>query len=48
MVKAKAIKTKAGSLPKKKIGSLADFRKAMPAWSKPSCELIRETRDEDV
>lgn len=48
MVKPKATKTKADSPPKKQVGSLADFRKSMPAWPKPSSELIREMRDEDV
>jgi hypothetical protein len=48
MVKAKTTETKADSPPKKKFGSLADCRKTMPAWSKPSCELIREMCDEDV
>ena len=48
MAKAKVTKTRADSLPKKKVGSLAEFRKSMPAWTKPSCELIREMRDEDV
>jgi hypothetical protein len=48
MVKTKTTKTKADSLPKKKVGLLADFRKSMPAWPKPSCELLREMRDEDV
>ena len=35
------------SPPKRRVGSLADFRKRMPPWSKPSSKLIRDMRDEE-
>lgn len=34
--------------PKQPVKSLAEFRSRMPRWRKPSAELLRELRDEDL
>ena len=34
--------------PAKPLRSLRDFREKMPAWSKPSAQLLREMRDEEL
>jgi prevent-host-death family protein len=36
------------STPKLPIPSLAQFRKKMPPWRKPSAKLLREARDESL
>jgi prevent-host-death family protein len=33
---------------KQAVKSLAEFRKHMPSWRKPSAELLRELRDEGL
>ena len=34
--------------PKHPVRSLAESRSRMPRWRKPSAELLREMRDEDL
>lgn len=34
--------------PKQPVKSLAEFRKQMPRWRKPSAKLLREMREEEL